>query len=113
MAFVPGFLSAILLVSAKTVTTVAKAITNRRAAQDLSAWDARALKDIGLTMGDVQGAFSLPLHRDPTDFLAHVAAGRSPVSRQGSAGAAGVSHPVETRTDRLGELPSAEPVLWA
>lgn len=112
MAIAPGFFSVLLVACAKAAAKVATVIANRRAAQGLMEWDARALKDIGLTKGDVVGAMSLPFHRDPTDFLAHVAAGRSG-TRLNGAGAAKSSPKAAIRTERLGDLPSAEPVLCA
>jgi uncharacterized protein YjiS (DUF1127 family) len=108
MAIFPGFLPALVLASGKAAKRVVSALENRRQARALNEWDARSLKDIGLTRGDLQGALSLPLHRDPTEYLAHVAAGREPALRQGAA-VKGTSRPAAARLDRLGTLPSAEP----
>lgn len=66
MMIAPGFFALL----ASIATRVATAVANRRAAQDLAEWDARALKDIGLTQADVRGALSLPIYEDPTMLLA-------------------------------------------
>jgi uncharacterized protein YjiS (DUF1127 family) len=66
MIIAPGFFALL----ASIATRVATAVANRRAAQDLAEWDARALKDIGLTQADVRGALALPLYEDPTMLLA-------------------------------------------
>lgn len=108
MAIFPGFFTAALLATSKTVLRAVAAMENRRHAQELASWDARALKDIGLTKGDLDGALALPLHRDPTEFLSHVAAGRKPLPRR-SVAVKGTSRPPAMHQDRLGTLPSAEP----
>jgi uncharacterized protein YjiS (DUF1127 family) len=108
MAIFPGFFTAAILASSKAALRVIAALENRRHAQELAFWDARALKDIGLTKGDLDGAMALPLHRDPTEFLSHVAAGRKPMLRR-SVAVNGTSRPAATHLDRLGNLPSAEP----
>ena len=51
---------------------VRDAFAGRRAAADLAQLDARMLADIGLTRGDVAGAFEAPLADDPTERLAHL-----------------------------------------
>jgi uncharacterized protein YjiS (DUF1127 family) len=66
MLIAPGFFALLASIASR----VAKAVANRRAAQELAEWDARALKDIGLTQADVQGALALPFHEDPTVLLA-------------------------------------------
>jgi uncharacterized protein YjiS (DUF1127 family) len=108
MAVFPGFLASLALASGKVAVRAITVLKNRREARLLSDWDSRALKDIGLTQGDLQGALSLPVHRDPTEYLAHVAAGREPGLRRGAA-VKGTSRPAAARLDRLGNLPSAEP----
>lgn len=108
MAIFPGFLTAFALSSGKAIFRVASALENRRQARQLAEWDARALKDIGLTKSDLAGALALPITRDPTEFLSHVAAGREPGLRRDVA-VMGTSRPAAMRKDRLGILPSAEP----
>ncbi len=49
---------------------------NRRAIGKLMALEPDALKDIGLTRGDVAGALALPLSRDPSRHLAESLAER-------------------------------------
>ncbi len=49
---------------------------NRRAIGHLMALEPDALKDIGLTRGDVAGALALPLSRDPSRHLAESLAER-------------------------------------
>jgi uncharacterized protein YjiS (DUF1127 family) len=76
-AFVPTALLALALKAARTGAAVAapvvrgltSAIANRVAVQRLTDLDDRALKDIGLTRGDVAGALSVPLHVDPSAIL--------------------------------------------
>ena len=111
MTLAPAFLLPVLLAFAKTTAKVAKVLANRRAARQLSEWDSAALKDIGLTRNDLSGALSLPLYRDPTEYLASVAIGRSRPARQDGATAAGTSRPVPASKLRSGELPSATPAL--
>jgi hypothetical protein len=77
MALIPGTFLSLCLSAAKGLGRVVRATANRRQAHALTEWDARALKDIGLTQSDVVGALSLPYHRDPTEHLAGLS-GRSP-----------------------------------
>ena len=118
MAIFSGFLTSLLIAGSKGVVRIQTAMANRRAAKDLLNWDDEALKDIGLTRSDVRGALETPLHTDPTHHLSLIAAGYDIRSRRDGAnhitsmgqkpvGAAAVS------TGRLGNLPSAEPVLCA
>ena len=73
MAIVPGFITALLLSAAKRVVQLHTAIENRRAAKELLNWDHRALKDIGLTRGDVRGALAGSISADPTVSLSLIA----------------------------------------
>ena len=107
MAMVPGLFTALVLSAGKALLRVATALENRRQAKSLNEWDARALKDIGLTQGDLAGAMALPLHRDPTLFLASLRGGQHP--SVSDVIAQGTSRPAMMRLDRLGVLPSAEP----
>lgn len=111
MAIVPGFLTALLLAAVKGAVRFQTAYANRREARILTEWDARALKDIGLTPGDVRGAMAAPLYMDPTQLLSLIAAGREPRARRDSASHATPSGVVLVSKGRLGNLPSAEPVL--
>ena len=47
-----------------------KAIRHRMKVRELSAFDDRMLKDIGLTRADVHDALSAPLSADPSEILA-------------------------------------------
>lgn len=118
MAVFSGFLTSLLISGSKGVVRLQTAMANRRAAKELLGWDDEALKDIGLTRSDVRGALETPLHTDPTHHLSLIAAGYETRTRRDSAnhttsmghkpvGAAAVSNA------RLGNLPSAEPVLCA
>lgn len=111
MAIVPGFLTALLLAAIKGAVRFQTAYANRRDAKALTEWDARALKDIGLTPGDVRGAMAAPLHTDPTHILSLIAAGRDVAPRRDSASRTTPSGVVSASKGRLGNLPSAEPVL--
>lgn len=117
MAISPGFLTSLLIAAAKGVQRVQTAIANRRAAKALLDWDSRALKDIGLTRSDVRGALAEPLHADPTVHLSLIAAGRTTRTRRDSATRTSFTAPAVTAPaaskGRLGNLPSAEPVLCA
>ena len=118
MAISPGFMTSLILALAKVGARFQTALVNRRAANELLDWDARALKDIGLTRSDLRGALASPLFKDPTEFLSLIAAGREVGARQDGA--------VRSRNDgrkpavpaaeskgRHGNLPSAEPALCA
>lgn len=117
MALVPGFLTSLLIAASKGVVRIQTAIANRRAAKALLDWDARALKDIGLMRSDVRGALAEPLHADPTVHLSLIAAGRTTRVRRDSATRTSFTAPAATTPaaskGRLGNLPSAEPVLCA
>jgi uncharacterized protein YjiS (DUF1127 family) len=113
MAIVPGFMTALVLAVAKSAVRIQTAMANRRAARELMSWDERALKDIGLTRGDVRGAMLLPLHEDPTQLLSLIAAGRDRHTRRDGASRKRPSGLVLASKDRLGILPSAEPALCA
>lgn len=118
MAMTPGFLTSLLLATAKGVAHVQTALANRRAAKELLNWDAAALKDIGLTRSDVRGALAESFIEDPTVHLSLIAAGRTPrvrrdgATRNATPGLKPVA-PVAASKARLGNLPSAEPVLCA
>jgi|GEM_PF-2364341 len=110
MAIVPGLFSALLIAASKAAARFAKTLANRREARQLSEWDARALKDIGLTRSDVMGALSEPITRDPTLYLAMVAAGRKP--HPDASGASGAwASPAPPRAADFGDLPSARAAL--
>jgi uncharacterized protein YjiS (DUF1127 family) len=47
-----------------------RAVQNRRAVAKLLEWDDRALRDIGLTQGDVRSAMAGPVVEDPSARLA-------------------------------------------
>jgi uncharacterized protein YjiS (DUF1127 family) len=113
MAIAPGFLTALMLASAKGLVRIQTAMAHRRAAKQLMEWDARSLKDIGLTRDQVRGALSLPLTEDPTTLLSLIAAGREIRVRRDGAGRGLPSGSVAVSKDRLGNLPSAEPALCA
>lgn len=49
------------------------AVRNRRQVAKLMSWDARMLRDIGLTRGDVQSAMASPLREDPSYRLDTIA----------------------------------------
>jgi uncharacterized protein YjiS (DUF1127 family) len=49
--------------------SVAQRIRNRRAVMTLLDWDDRALRDIGLTRGDVRLALGMPFREDPSARL--------------------------------------------
>lgn len=60
---------------AKIATKVSRlviAFRNRRALRALSGWDARQLKDIGLTRSDVGNALSHPVGEDPAAILSEI-----------------------------------------
>lgn len=111
MTIVTGFLLPLCLSAAKGVRRFVTVIQNRRQARELSRWDDRALKDIGLSRSDLSGAFSLPLRMDPTLHLAQLA-GRSPrasseeVLRKGAQAEAGTAR-------QTGTNPSARPAFSA
>jgi uncharacterized protein YjiS (DUF1127 family) len=112
MAIVPGFITSLLLAAVKGVVRIHTAMANRRAAKELLNWDHRALKDIGLTRGDVRGALSEPVFADPTVSLSLIAAGREVTVRRDGA-ARPLPKAAAVSKDRLGNLPSAEPALCA
>ncbi|HET7718092.1 MAG TPA: DUF1127 domain-containing protein [Bauldia sp.] len=53
--------------------SVVKAARNRRQVARLLSWDARMLRDIGLTPGDVRSAMASPLGDDPSGRLGAMA----------------------------------------
>ncbi len=55
-----------------------QALQNRRAVNDLTDFDARMLKDIGLIHSDITAALDQSWGKDPSEHLANVAAGRWP-----------------------------------
>ena len=113
MAIVPGFITALLLAAVKGVVQLHTAMANRRAAKELLNWDARALKDIGLTRGDVRGALAESFSADPTVSLSLIAAGRDVTPRRDGAVRPSPAKATAVSKDRLGILPSAEPALCA
>jgi uncharacterized protein YjiS (DUF1127 family) len=112
MAIVPGFLTALLLSAVKGVVQIRTAMSNRRAAKELLNWDARSLKDIGLTRGDVRGALAESVVSDPTVSLSLIAAKRNVAPRRDAA-VRPLPKAAAASPARLGTLPSAEPVLCA
>lgn len=58
------------------VKSVAQRIRNRRAVMTLLEWDDHALRDIGLTRGDVRLALGVPIKEDPSARLMEWAAER-------------------------------------
>lgn len=110
MALIPGFLTTLIVATAKQVVRFETAVANRRAAKALLEWDARALKDIGLTRGDVRGALSQSVLEDPTLTLSLIAAGREFHGRRDSASRPQSDDRAPASKVRLGKLPSAEPV---
>jgi uncharacterized protein YjiS (DUF1127 family) len=50
-----------------------EAVRNRRQVAKLLSWDARMLRDIGLTPGDVRSAMASPLRHDPSCRLDGIA----------------------------------------
>jgi uncharacterized protein YjiS (DUF1127 family) len=111
MALIPGTFLALCLSAAKGFGRVVRAAANRRQARALTEWDARALKDIGLTQSDVVGALSLPYHRDPTEHLATLS-GRSPRWTEDTLRKEGVKQKPKISA-RPEPLPSNRPALLA
>jgi uncharacterized protein YjiS (DUF1127 family) len=71
---------ALLLGTVRLFKRVVTVISNRRQVMTLRELDDRALKDIGLSRAEVEGALALPLHRDPSRVLAgHAGRARSRV----------------------------------
>jgi uncharacterized protein YjiS (DUF1127 family) len=58
------------------VVKIARALANRFAVRELSQFDERMLKDIGLTRSDVVSALDVGLSEDPSVRLRRLAAGR-------------------------------------
>ncbi|PPD16375.1 MAG: hypothetical protein CTY25_03025 [Methylobacterium sp.] len=112
MSLLTGFLIPLGLSAAKGIRKFVGVIQNRRQLHELSHWDRHALKDIGLTPSDLVGAFSLPIHQDPSEHLAQMS-GRSP--RKSSEEDLRVSQPTATSqgTNRPAPLPSNRPALSA
>ena len=112
MSFLTGFLLPLGLSAAKSFRKFVGVIRNRRQLHELSHWDSHALKDIGLTPSDLVGAFSLPLHRDPSEHLAQMS-GRSPRASIEEYLREGRQTPVSQGTARPAPLPSNRPALSA
>ncbi|KAF0230317.1 MAG: hypothetical protein FD175_1639 [Beijerinckiaceae bacterium] len=118
MAIFSGFLTSLLIAGSKGVVRIQTAMANRRAAKELLTWDEQALKDIGLTRSDVRGALATSFHTDPTHSLSLIAAGYETRTRRDGANRPMPAGPkpagaVAVSKGRLGNLPSAEPVLCA
>jgi uncharacterized protein YjiS (DUF1127 family) len=54
---------------ARRTKDIVRALRHRREVMRLTDLDDRALKDIGLLRGDVEGALLEPLHKDPSRVL--------------------------------------------
>jgi uncharacterized protein YjiS (DUF1127 family) len=111
MTIVTGFLLPLGLAATKGIRRFVGVIQNRRQAHELSHWDDRALKDIGLTRSDLSGAFSLPLRQDPTLHLAALA-GRSPRASSEEMPRMGEKRVAESRS-KPGSNPSNRPAFSA
>jgi uncharacterized protein YjiS (DUF1127 family) len=72
------FTLALVRMAVKRVRSLGQALANRRAVHAMHGLDDRALKDIGLTRADVQGALALPLSADPSQHLAVLRGGVEP-----------------------------------
>jgi uncharacterized protein YjiS (DUF1127 family) len=59
-----------------------QAARNRRSVARLLEWDARMLKDIGLTEGDVRSAMAAPASEDPSQRLRALSAERRAAIRE-------------------------------
>lgn len=105
MALAPGFLTALLAAFARNAARVLRALGHRRDAKALLEWDDRALKDIGLTRGDVIGALSRSWHQDPTECLAERTGTRPARATQPT----GAPPKADANRPESGELPSALP----
>jgi uncharacterized protein YjiS (DUF1127 family) len=66
----PASLGSVVERIARTFSTLAAALSRRRALNKISCLDDRTLKDIGLFRTDVDAAESLPLKSDPIALLA-------------------------------------------
>jgi uncharacterized protein YjiS (DUF1127 family) len=65
-----SFLGSLWAWLAALATRYARAVSQRRALDQLARLDDRMLKDIGLFRGDIDAAACLPLRRDPIALLA-------------------------------------------
>ncbi len=72
------FTLALVRMAVRQVRGLGQALANRRAVNTLQALDDRALKDIGLTRGDVHAALQKPLGEDPSRHLAALRSGAEP-----------------------------------
>jgi uncharacterized protein YjiS (DUF1127 family) len=72
------FTLALVRMAVRQVRSFGQALANRRAVTALHGLDDRALKDIGLTRADVQGALALPMGHDPSRHLAALRGGVEP-----------------------------------
>ena len=72
------FTLALVRIAVRSVRRFAQALANRRAVNTLHALDDRALKDIGLTRGDVYLALRQPLGEDPSSHLVALRTGVEP-----------------------------------
>ncbi|MFN3672397.1 MAG: DUF1127 domain-containing protein [Bosea sp. (in: a-proteobacteria)] len=82
------------------VANLVKAFAHRREMHLLSEMDERALKDIGLSRSDVDGALATSWLRDPTAALAARAGERSSVAAMRRDEAERQSHVEHRRADR-------------
>ena len=81
------------------VTELAKALRDRREVKRLIELDDRALRDIGLTRSEVEGALSSPLLRSPSLVLIETAERRSRV-QAGAQRAERIERPVVASVER-------------
>lgn len=112
MAIFPGTLLSLGLSAVKGIRNLVQVAQNRRQTRDLSHWDDRALKDIGLTRSDLTGALSLPFRQDPSLHLASLS-GRSPQTKGAETLRKGTMRAVKPAQRQPGSPPSARPALSA
>ena len=67
--------------AASTAASLWQAYLGRRAANQLLDLDDRMLRDMGVTRGDVRAAMTLPVRKDPSQYLFAVAEERRAAMR--------------------------------
>jgi uncharacterized protein YjiS (DUF1127 family) len=67
--------------AAANVVTLWTAYRNRRAVGALMGWDARMLRDIGLSHSDVASALASPIDHDPSSRLSAISCERREATR--------------------------------
>ncbi|MCO4053906.1 MAG: DUF1127 domain-containing protein [Bosea sp.] len=94
------------------LASLRRALSNRMAVRELAHLDDHALKDIGLTRSDVNGALGVSMLSDPSSVLADIAGsghGRAMQAPRGQAGDGKAFGPVGAKVARADAKAGAMP----